>query len=98
MIHNVSRRNFLTSAGAATLVSRLQGATIEDKQKLPVIPKRLEKAFKAPGKQPNDLQAASDGLWILDQVDPNKVFKVRWEDGSVISEIQTESIHGSGIT
>src|SRR5262249_4895361 len=52
----------------------------------------------APGKLPNDLQDAPDGLWILDQADPNKVFKVRYEDGSVIQEIQTESIHGSGIT
>ena len=29
---------------------------------------------------------------------PNKVFRVRPEDGSIIEQIQTESIHGSGIT
>jgi hypothetical protein len=40
----------------------------------------------------------SDGLWILDQADPNKAHKVRYEDGSVLVEIQTESMHGSGIT
>lgn len=97
-MNHFSRRQFLAGSSAAAFVSRLSAATIEDKQKLPVIPKRLEKAFKAPGKMPNDLQAASDGLWILDQVDPNKVFKVRYEDGSVIAQIQTESIHGSGIT
>ena len=35
---------------------------------------------------------------MLDQVDPNKAFKVRPHDGSIIQELQTESIHGSGIT
>src|SRR5262249_60219635 len=63
------------------------------------IVKRVEKRFKISGStQPNDLQFVSDGLWVLDQVDPNKAFKVRPEDGSVIRELQTESIHGSGIT
>jgi len=95
---NVSRRRFVGSLGYGALASRLLASSIEDKAKLPVVQKRLEKMFQAPCKAPNDLQAASDGLWILDQVDPNKVYKVRFEDGSVISEIQTESIHGSGIT
>ena len=40
----------------------------------------------------------SNALWVLDQVDPNKAFEVRPEDGSIIQELQTESIHGSGIT
>ena len=40
----------------------------------------------------------SDGLWVLDQIDPNKTFKVRPHDGSIVQELQTESIHGSGIT
>ena len=72
--------------------------SVEDKQKLPVVPKRLERAFKAPGKRPNGLQAVPDGLWILDQDDPNKVSKVRYEDGSVLVTLETESLHGSGIT
>ncbi len=92
-----SRRHFLAGAGGAVLTSYLVAA-VEDKQNLPVIAKRVEKVFQAPCKQPNDLQFVSDGLWILDQVDPNKAFKVRPEDGSVITMIQTESIHGSGIT
>ena len=60
----------------------------------------MEKAFKIVGsKDPNDLQFAPDGtLWVLDQVDPNKVFRVHPEDGSIIEQIQTESTHGSGIT
>jgi len=93
-----SRRSFLTTAGALASASRMLAADAAEKEKLPVIAKRVEKAFKAPCKEPNDLQFVSDGLWILDQVDPNKAYKVRIEDGSVIHEIQTESIHGSGIT
>src|SRR6185503_13697595 len=65
----------------------------------PVVSRRVEKLYKVAGcTQPNDLQFVPDGLWILDQVDPNKAFKVRPEDGSILQEIQTESIHGSGIT
>jgi len=94
--NELSRRYFLAASGAA-IASRLPAA-VEDKEKLPVVAKRVEKAFRAPGKMPNALQAAPDGLWILDQEDPNKVHKVRYEDGSVLVEIQTESIHGSGIT
>src|SRR5260370_19446506 len=98
MTSNVSRRRFLAATSSAAFTSCLAAMTEEDKARLSVVPKRLEKAFKAPGRMPNDLQAASDGLWILDQVDPKKVVKVRYEDGSVVSEIQAESIHGSGIT
>lgn len=78
----------------AALTSAIAG----EKDQLPTVRKRIEKVFLAPGKMPNGLQAVADGLWILDQEDPNKVFKVRYEDGSVIRELQTESIHGSGIT
>jgi hypothetical protein len=92
-----SRRHFLATASGVAVAS-CWGASVEEKEKLSVIPKRVEKAFRAPGKAPNDLQDVPDGLWILDQVDPNKAFKVRYEDGSVLAEIQTESIHGSGIT
>ena len=92
-----SRRVFLAAASGGTWAIR-RSFSAEGKDHLPVVPKRVEKAFRAPGKLPNDLQDAADGLWILDQADPNKVFKVRYEDGSVIHEIQTESIHGSGIT
>jgi outer membrane protein assembly factor BamB len=96
MNSDFSRRGFLAVSGLALAAGR--AAAVEGKDSLPVVPKRVEKAFKAPGKMPNALQAMPDGLWILDQVDPNKAHKVRYEDGSVISEIQTESIHGSGIT
>ena len=94
-----SRRSFLTTAGGLALASRLPAAR-EEAANLPIIPKRVEKVFKTPGiKEPNDLQFAPDGnLWILDQVDPNQVFKVNPKDGSILEHIQTESMHGSGIT
>jgi len=98
--NELSRRRLLEAAGGLAFASRLAAATNEDREKLTIIPKRVEKVFKTPGiKEPNDLQFAPDGnLWILDQVDPNKVFKVNPKDGSIIDQVQTESIHGSGIT
>ena len=56
-----------------------------------------EKRFKSPGPQPNGLQAAPDGLWIIDQVDL-KIYKVDWETGDVLFEAQTDTEHSSGIT
>jgi outer membrane protein assembly factor BamB len=101
--HQPSRRHFLTAASGIALsypIAALAIATDQQKAGVPVVNKRVEKAFRAPGKQPNALQATADGLWILDQVDQpgNKAYKVRYTDGSVIHEIATESIHGSGIT
>src|SRR5215212_2134011 len=91
----LSRRHFI--AGAAGIAAASSSLAIDEKANLPLVSKRVEKAFKAPCKEPNDLAFVPEGLWILDQVDPNKAFLVRPEDGSVIREIQTESIHGSGI-
>ena len=98
--NEVSRRVFLGSTGAVAATSLLSAATNADKESLPIIEKRLEKRFKNPAiKEPNDLQFAPDGnLWILDQVDPNKVFKVNPKDGSILESVQTESMHGSGLT
>ena len=42
--------------------------------------------------------AANGELWILDQKDPNKVFTIDAKTGAVLASVQTESIHGSGIT
>jgi streptogramin lyase len=95
-----SRRSFLTAAGSLAAASRMAAATNDPKESLPIVSKRVEKVFKKPEiKEPNDLQFAPDGsLWILDQVDPNKVFKVNPSDGSILDQVQTESMHGSGIT
>jgi hypothetical protein len=94
-----SRRDFFRVLSSIPLAGKLALAATqkEDKAALPIIPRRVEKAFMAPGQHPNDLETVVDGLWILDQADPNKAHKVRWEDGKVIAEVQTESMHGSGI-
>ncbi|MGH2457437.1 MAG: hypothetical protein ACRDIY_01055 [Chloroflexota bacterium] len=54
--------------------------------------------WKTSCQQPNGLQAAPEGLWVLDQVDPNRVYLVDYADGAVRREFQTRSKHGSGIT
>jgi hypothetical protein len=78
----VSRRAFLAGIAALAATSRRSSAA-GDVADLLVITKRVEKLYKIAGcRQPNDLQFVADGLWVLDQVDPNKAFKVRPEDGS----------------
>src|SRR4030095_12228395 len=92
----VSRRAFLAGLAAAAVAPRLAHGSPAD---IVVTMARVEKLFKVAGcTQPNDLQFVQDGLWVLDQVDPNKAFKVRPKDGTIVETIQTESIHGSGIT
>jgi hypothetical protein len=50
-------------------------------------------------KEPNAMQFTRQGtLLLLDQVDPNKVFEVNPADGKILRAVQTECIHGSGIT
>jgi streptogramin lyase len=94
----VSRRAFLARIAALAATSRTMLAARATPD-VPAITRRVEKLYKIAGcTQPNDLQFVPDGLWVLDQVDPNKAFKVRPEDGSIIKTLQTESIHGSGIT
>lgn len=58
---------------------------------------KVETVFKSPKPNPNGIQAAKDGLWILDQ-GTNEVFKVRYNNGSIIVALKTDSDRGSGIT
>ena len=76
-------------------------ATIAARQNAPVVPKKVNKLYnlRPAVDQPNDMQFAPNGdLWILDQKDPNKVFTIDARTGAVKASVQTESIHGSGIT
>ena len=114
MQNNISRRRMManTAAGIAAASAFTAGAayaddpvipaeTIAARKNAPVIPKTVNKLFNnAPTiKEPNDMQFAPDGnLWLLDQVDPNKVFTVNPKDGTILAQVVTESIHGSGIT
>lgn len=105
----LSRRKMLVTTGAATLVPAsafaadpvIPAATIAARANAPVIPKTVNRLYnlKAQIDQPNDMQFAANGdLWILDQKDPNKVFTINPKTGAVLGSVQTESIHGSGIT
>jgi streptogramin lyase len=54
--------------------------------------------WTSPGDMPNGLQATADGLWVIDQIDPNDIYLLAYEDGSVLRKIPTRAIHSSGIT
>ena len=79
-------------------IPQTKSQEIED---APLIKKTVNRIFNdAPTiKEPNALQYTSTGtLLILDQVDPNKVFEVVPNNGRIIRAVQTEAIHGSGLT
>ena len=54
--------------------------------------------WQTPGRQPNGLQATDEGLWVIDQIDPNVVFLLGYEDGRELKRFQTRAHHASGIT
>jgi hypothetical protein len=105
-----SRRDLLAGmAAAGVLIPELAfaadpvipPATIAARQNAPVISRTVNKLYnlRPTVTEPNDMQFAANGdLWILDQKDPNKVFTINGKTGAVITSVQTESIHGSGIT
>jgi streptogramin lyase len=53
--------------------------------------------WKTPSKQPNGLQATSEGLWMIDQIDPNDIYLLSYE-GKELKKIPTRAQHSSGIT
>ena len=50
-----------------------------------------------PGPQPNGLQADKDGLWVIDQGN-NHLYKLDYNDGTVIEDLLTETSMSSGVT
>ena len=49
------------------------------------------------GPQPNGLQSAEDGLWVMDQTDDH-LYKLSYDDGSVLAQLPAEAEHSSGVT
>src|SRR2546422_10647865 len=94
------RREFIGTASA--LVAGMAAPAVARAQEggkppqIPTRPAKVERLFKAPDIHPNALEAAPDGLWIGDQVS-ERVFKVDWQTGKVLHEMQTESHNTSGI-
>jgi len=79
----------------------IPAATIAARKNAPIIARTVNRRFNLRPQvtEPNDLQFAPDGkLWVLDQKDPNRVFTVDPANGRVLASVQTECIHGSGIT
>lgn len=79
----------------------IPASTVKEMNDAPLVQKTVHKVFNdSPTiKEPNALQFTPAGtLLILDQVDPNKVFEVEPLTGRIIRSVQTEAIHGSGIT
>src|SRR5436309_13176121 len=52
--------------------------------------------WKTPGQQPNGLQATPDGLWVIDQIDPNDIYLLSYE-GKELKKIPTRGKHSRGI-
>ncbi len=54
--------------------------------------------WRTPGPQPNGLQATPDGLWVIDQKDPNHIYLLGY-DGTLRRDLgPTRARHSSGIT
>ena len=82
----VTRRELIALVSALPAFAKLEVRSAE-----------VTTMFDSPGPKPNGLQAAEEGLWILDQGD-NRAYLVDYKDGKVIRQIETETKAGSGIT
>ena len=54
--------------------------------------------WQTPGRQPNGMQATTEGLWVIDQIDPNVIYLLDYTDGRELRQIPTRALHSSGIT
>ncbi len=59
---------------------------------------KVEIAFKSPTSRPNGLQATPEGLWIIDQGPGCRASLVRYDDGTVLRQFETDTVLPSGIT
>jgi len=58
---------------------------------------KIEDMWMTPGAMPNGLQAAEDGLWVIDQAD-NHLYKLGYDDGSTLADLPTKTYKSSGVT
>jgi DNA-binding beta-propeller fold protein YncE len=92
----IDRRELIRTLGLG-LVSFQPAKTAAEVTFPTTIVSVVERAFRAPHPLPNGLQATQEGLWILDQ-GTNRVALVRFRDGQVVRQFDTETDRGSGIT
>jgi hypothetical protein len=94
----ISRRAFFGFA-AAVPAAAVPAAAVQRTATIPIRQTgKVEVAFKAPGPQPNGLQATNDGLWIIDQSAGSRVYLVDYADGRVRRSFETDTVRPSGIT
>jgi streptogramin lyase len=103
---SITRRGFLTASSAFAAAWAASSASLAQEPaitgegnraaSIPTRQAKVERLFKAPDVHPNALEAAADGLWIGDQVS-ERVFKVDWQTGKVLHQVQTESHNTSGL-
>ena len=58
---------------------------------------KIEDMWVTPVPRPNGLQAAPDGLWVID-AENNHLYKLSWNDGSALLDVPTETYKSSGVT
>src|SRR4029450_13605762 len=99
----IGRRDFIRTSSALAagiaarpLLSAQEGGTAAKTPPIPTRQAKVERLVKAADIHPNALEAAPDGLWIGDQVS-ERVFKVDWQTGKVLHEVQTEAHHTSRV-
>lgn len=57
---------------------------------------KVKVRFSGPGPQANGLSAIPEGIWVCDQKD-NRIYLLRYEDGSVITSFATPARNLSGV-
>lgn len=57
----------------------------------------IRERWLSPSLQPNGLQAAPDGLWLIDQSDSH-LYKLSYDDGAVLERLPTATDRPSGVT
>jgi hypothetical protein len=92
----IGRRGFFAAALAAGAASAQEGGPSPKPKDPPAKDARVTKLYRSPDLHPNALEAASDGLWIGDQVSES-VNKVDWKTGKVLRSFATEAHNSSGI-
>jgi hypothetical protein len=98
-MNTIRRRDFILTASAAAASLAFPERVKAQEGGVKPVPTRqakVERLFKAPDIHPNALESAPDGLWIGDQVS-ERVFKVDWQTGKVLQEVETESHNTSGL-
>ena len=58
---------------------------------------RIEDLWQTPGPRPNGLQAAPDGLWVID-AENSHLYKLNREIGRIITDVPTDTCKPSGLT